>query len=122
MQGSSHTQFHPYQHAQFVAELQLQKRQAFDAYIDRMASNALQGAIAGFALNLILLKGRKPFHMMGLFSGLGCGIATNQVAAEFNRIEGRELRITNSINKGDSSSFLGRAQLRVFDKLRDNAL
>ena len=83
----------------------MQKRQAFDKYLDSVTSNLVKGAFVGTLLSLVLVKKIKNRGMMvGLCSGIGAGISTNQVANNFNRIEQRETRINSYLNAIDGAT------------------
>ena len=95
----------PFSHPEYLDELQMQKRQAFNSYLDNLAGNMIKGAIVGGLLSFILVKKTKNRGMMiGLCSGIGAGMATNQVASSFNRIEQRETRINSYLNSIDGAS------------------
>ena len=76
--NSSSFTFHPYSHPKYIAELQKQKRDAFDQYLTQLGWNAVGGCLMGLTFNFLLIKKqKKPFQMIGLFTGLGTGYATN---------------------------------------------
>jgi len=88
----------PFSHPDFLEELQAQKREAFDNYLDDAALNVLKGAAVGSLLSLALVRKPKNRGMLvGLWAGLGAGVATNSVAQQFNLIEQRENRILSHL-------------------------
>ena len=87
------TRSSPYGHPEYIKELQNQKRDVFNSYLDNLVSNSFRGAVFGSLVSVALFRAKKWHGHVGLFAGLGAGIATNKVAMDFNQIEQRENRI-----------------------------
>ena len=77
-----------FSHPKCVEEIQDQKREAFNQFLDNLMGNSLKGVVFGLTLSQVFFFGRKrvPFQLMGLFSGFGAGASINVLATEFNRI------------------------------------
>ena len=77
----SNTQFQikqsVYSHPEYLKELQYQKREAFNYFLDRLAINTLKGGACGFAFIMLF---RAKFHYVGLFTGIAAGATVNNLA------------------------------------------
>ena len=83
--------------------------------------NVTKGALAGALLSFLLAKNPKnPIRLIGLGSGFGAGVATNQVADEFNRIERREGRVEQYLSGigegGEEREVVNQAYLSSFSQ------
>ena len=73
--------------------------------MDDLAGNMFKGAAIGAFFSLALIRKPKNRGMLvGLWAGLGAGVATNLVAQNFNRIGQRENRINNYLLSIDGVS------------------
>ena len=78
--------------------------------IDNAALYSLYGFVGGLTLGLIF---RRKMMFAGLCTGFGGGVALNKGAADFNRIESREERITHVL-RSDKDRFISKLhQIRL---------
>ncbi|TNV82017.1 hypothetical protein FGO68_gene13568 [Halteria grandinella] len=88
-----------------LQEAQKQKHDAFESFLSDLSEKTLKGTLAGFTFGVVACGKFKFTKFAALGAGIGTGIALNNCAVEFNKIQRREHKVNAYIVNKDSDDF-----------------